>query len=545
MNTPRNFLARLFACAVAAVLMAVPVSTGALGANSEASFNEQQLVSSQPGVTLVAQTVNPVQAPATPFDGHKLYKEVFEHLRDRHKELTDSTKRAAWVAEWQNKHATDGALDTEDGANKAVREMMQSLGQRFDYYNDPEATKREKQTIDPTLVGIASPVQVKGAAEAVSKLPVNASKKEIDDAARISDDQPLFIPEEPFEGGPAATAGLKEGDRITKVDGVAVKGKTIDEVIEKIRGQAGTKVQVTVERNDGKGGTTAIDYDITRAKFVAPVVKFKDLGNGISYIRLKDFMSKHAESEMAAALTKAAKGKAVIIDLRGNGGGRLDAVETMGEYLLEEGTLLTMKQRQGSDTETTHTVLRPGFTLVETRSSTTPNNISIKTRQRESTILPADMPIIVLVDGGSASASEILSGLLQANHRAIIVGKTTLGKGVGQALINLSWERNIHVTTFEFLPGGKAMDWIGIIPDVEVDQPKTDIFQGKDTQLDKAKEVAADAVKKAEALEKARQDTRAKNEAEWQKRLQQRNSTNGGSGSGGNGSSNKKSGSNP
>ena len=296
--------ARLFACAVAAVIMALPFSAGALAANDAA--NSGKLFARQPG-SLAAQAVAQATAPAQPFDGPKLYKEVFEHLRDRHIELTDSAKRAKWVAEWETKHATDGALNTEDGTNKAIREMMQSLGQRFDYYNEPEATKREKEAVDATLVGIGSPVQVKGALEALSKLPANATKQEIEDAQKITDDHPLYIPEEPFEGGPAATAGLKEGDRITNVDGDPVKGKTINQVVEKIRGKAGTNVKVTVERDDGKGGTVETTYDITRAQVTAPVVKFKaDIGNGVAYIRLKDFMSKNAEDEMAEALKKAA-----------------------------------------------------------------------------------------------------------------------------------------------------------------------------------------------------------------------------------------------
>ncbi len=507
----RNIFARIFASAAALLVLAV-TPTFAPAADPVKT-------------PVVAQVQTP---PATPaFDGKKLYKEVFEHLRDREITLQDPATRAKWVQEWENKHATDNALDTEEGTDKAIFEMIRSLGQRFNYYNPPERNKAEKEQFDATLVGIGAQLKLKAQAEAIlkaRKLGENADeaelKKILDTVKKISDDNCIIV-EEPIEGGPAEKAGIQKGDKIIKVDGNDVNGKTLDEVVKTVRGKENTPVKITVKRDDGKGGTVELSFDITRAKVISHVVKFKDLGNGLSYIRLTDWSSQFTEKEMAEALTKAAKGKGLIIDLRGNPGGRLNAVQSVGQMILKDGTFLTIKQRKGDDLIETKTVLQPEFEITTIKSTAQPGKVGLRTAEREDLIVPEDMPIVVLVDEGSASASEILAGLLQANHRALIVGKTTVGKGVGQALIQLSFDRNIHCTTFEFLPGGVAMDWIGIIPDVEVTNPDDVIVDPtKDLQLEEAKKALKDAVDKGEAKTKKSVDTRKKNEESFKKALE-------------------------
>lgn len=488
------------------------------------------------GTDVLSQSAAPATGQAQPaapaFDGKKLYKEVFNALRDRHFMLTDPAKRAAWVKEWENKHATDKALDTEESTDKAVLEMIQSLGQRFDYYKLPEANQAEQDELSSTLVGIGAQLNQRGFAKAVNQLFKDAKaagQDKIDVAKykelqKISDERPLIVVE-PMEDSPAIKVGIKAGDRITKVDGVDVNGKTTDEVIKTIRGKDGTVVKITVTRDDGKGGITTKTFDITRGKVVSHVVKFKDLGDGVSYVQLTSFMSQFAEKEMFEALTKAAKGKALVLDLRGNPGGRLDAAETIGQMILDHGVLNTLKQRNGDSMVEIRTVLEPDFSIVTYKDSAQPGNIGVKNRQRAERIVPEDMPIVVLVDGGSASASEILSGLLQHNKRAIVVGKTTVGKGVGQNLVPLPFNRNIHVTSFEFLPGGAPMDWIGIIPDIDVDFAKLDdpeearIDWTKDSQMVAAKKAAQDLLAKAAAAKKQRDDIRSKNEADFQKEL--------------------------
>lgn len=136
---------------------------------------------------------------------------------------------------------------------------------------------------------------------------------------------------------------------------------------------------------------------------------------------------------------------------------------------------------------------------------------------------------------GSASASEILAGLLQANKRAVVVGKPTVGKGVGQNLIQLPWNRNMHITSFEFLPGGVAMDWVGVVPSVEVDRPEAelldDALNAKDSQLDAAKKAADEAVAAKAALDKKKSDLKQAKEKEWQDVLDKRQKALSGNGS--------------
>lgn len=516
----RNIASRVLAFAAAALLLSAPLTL----ASADETHTPSSIVvqSKAPVKGAPAPTVTPV----VQFDGKKLYKEVFENLRDRHITLSDPAVRAKWVAEWENKHANDNALDTEESADKAVYEMIQSLGQRFDYYNPPERNKAEREQFDATLVGIGAQLKLKGQAEAIlkaRKLGEKATPEQLkaifDPIKNVSDANPIIV-EEPMDGGPAAKAGIQKGDRITKVDGADVNGKGLDEVVKTIRGKAGTTVKITVVRDAGKGGTVEQTFDITRAQVVSKVTRVKDLGNGVTYIKLNDWSSRFVEKEMYEALTNAAKGKGIVIDLRGNPGGRLDAVNTVGQFILKEGTLLTMKERRGDAMVETKTVLQPEFALQLLKSTAQPGKIGMASGDREDMIVPEDMPIAVLIDEGSASASEILSGLLQANKRAVIVGKTSHGKGVGQQVIQLPFDRNIHVTTFEFLPGGVAMDWVGVIPDIEVTNPDEVIVDPtKDLQLDAAKKAVQDAVAKSEAHTKKSEDTLKANKDAFQKAL--------------------------
>lgn len=444
-----------------------------------------------------SNTTVPQQMPAaTPakFDGYALYKATFEALRDKHIMLTDAGARAKWVAEWENKHAKDGKLDTEKGADEACLEMVRSLNQRYDYYFLPATTKEEEHSQAPTYSGTGLGLTTLG-------------------ADTISKEHPFYIGMV-IPGSPASRENLRRKDRIVAVDGKPVDGKTLAEAVAMIQGDNGVPVVLSIER-----GAEKFNVTIIRADYVRTVVHFKDLGDGVSYVKLDNFMSQYAVKEMFNALTKAAKGKALVLDLRGNHGGSLQMVEAMAEFFIEHGTILEQHERQDDDLVTLRLAVQPNFAIRTATSSAKPDSTDIKPEDRMKNLLPKDMPVVVLVDDDSYSASEILAGALQATHRAIVVGLPTGGKGVGQVVRKLPFGRSMHVTSFEFLPGGEAMDWVGVIPNIEVKQNAN--FDEYDATTDAQLKAALTQVKSMldaqTQLQLKRDGLRKKNEDDFKK----------------------------
>jgi carboxyl-terminal processing protease len=408
------------------------------------------------------------------FNGPELYRAVFALLRDYDIALREPAKRAAWIALWESRYANSDKLKTEQGTDQAVLEMISSLGNRFDFYLSQENRTEENATVEGTTVGIGVVLEQGGLSQAVRELPANEdSPAPLAHPARsnqtISDERPLIIAEI-IEGAPAANSGLTVGDRIIAIDGIKINGKTVSEAYSLLKGKPGTTVSIEVTKT--QSATERIK--IVRQVFDIPVVRFKALNSGIAYIKLSTFMSRFAEKEMYVALKRASHSKAVVIDVRGNLGGRLSAVEDILSMLLEQGLVLSTLERQGDEKVETRLLLEPQFKLVERRRMSTPDKLATDISQRYPTVLPNGTPIVVLIDEHSASAAEILAGALQANHRAAVVGNPSLGKGIGQAVFDLPFNRRIHISTFEFFPGGISNDWTGVIPDKIVAQPSAD-----------------------------------------------------------------------
>lgn len=457
-------------------------------------------------------------APAPAFDGKALYKAAFEAIRDSHILLADPKFREAWIKEWESKFS-DKELATEKDTDAALLRLTQSLKQRYDYFFDKDDTAAEKAEVSATSVGIGVTLRLSKIEEIVKGFPKDIKPEDAEKALLISKENALVV-EEPIPGGPADKAGLKPGDVIRKVDGQEISGKSMKSVInDMIKGKEKTDVEITVERTDDKGAISEVTVKITRAVFTVPVVTVKDLGDGVTYVKLRNFMSKNAMTEMRDALRQAAKGKALVLDLRGNPGGSLTAVLTMTGMLLQDGPVLITKSRNGDSVVEAEITMHKDFVLRIDPDDTDPKNRNISIGDRPRLIIPTDMPIVVLVDEGSASASEILSGVLQHNKRAIIVGKPTVGKGVGQSVIDLPFGRRLHVTTFEFIPGRTPNDWIGVIPDHDVERgadPKVD------GQLDKAEELLKKAVEEVEAMRAKRAEQEKKHREEFERQLQKR-----------------------
>lgn len=466
-------------------------------------------------------------AQQQPFDGPMLYKEVFERLKRFHIELRDPAKREAWAKEWENKYL--GKLTSEEKTDEAIHEMVNSLGQMHDHYEEPKQWEATQKAFHPDFAGVGIHVEIKGHLEMLKALPENPTEEQVKEAFSIDNEKrPFTVADEPMDGLPAQKAGLQQGDAILAVreatstdPAVSLDGKASDEAVELIRGKIDTDVVLTIRRADDNGGFKEFDVTIKRAKVTPKVTKVKDLGDGVTQVRLFDFSSENVEAEMTEALKEAAKGKALILDLRGNPGGRLEAAKSVVAKILETGVIVAKRERNGDGWEIETTSLLKNIGLVQYEDTENSGNDRIHAVERASLLIPRDMPVVVLINGGSASASEITAGAL--HERALIVGKPTFGKGVGQAVMQLPFDRAIRVTTFEFLPRDYEMNMVGIIPDIDVDQPQEDRFDpNKDTQLDTAKQAALDMLAKADALSKQAEELRKEKLENWKKAIEAR-----------------------
>ena len=243
----------------------------------------------------------------------------------------------------------------------------------------------------------------------------------------------------PIEGTPAYRLGVSAGDYIIKIDNKSTENMTLDEVMSLLRGEAGTNVNVTFLRGDN----IIFSLDVTRENIVVPTVKSGMIEKNIGYVRIIQFTPMTA-GKVKEALEdfKIKNYKSVIIDLRGNPGGLLSSVTDIADYFLS------------------------GEVIVSTRSKI-PSENKIYRAERE-TLVPEDFPIVVLLDKGSASASEILSGALKDNKRAFILGETSYGKGSVQQVRTIG-DGGFKLTMSRYYtPDGINIDKIGIDPDLEV-----------------------------------------------------------------------------
>ncbi len=252
----------------------------------------------------------------------------------------------------------------------------------------------------------------------------------------------------PIEDTPAYRIGLKAGDKIVKIEGETTENMTLLDAVKLMRGPAGTSVTISIIR---EGFTEPKDFTITREIIRIKSVKYKLLEDDtIGYIRLSQFQEKTGEEFSKALDTLEEKGtplKGLVLDLRNNPGGLLDQAVKVSDEFLDEGLIVYTQGRLKGQ---------------QMRFTAHPNK------------KPHDYPIIVLVNGGSASGSEIVAGALQDHNRAVILGTTTFGKGSVQTIIPLEDGSGLRLTTAKYYtPSGRSIQATGIVPDVIV---KNDTF---------------------------------------------------------------------
>lgn len=326
-------------------------------------------------------------------------------------------------------------LDAKQMLYGAIQGMLSSTGDPYTTFFDPEANKQFKEDLAGSFEGIGAEVGVR--------------------------DQLLTIIS-PLSGSPAEQAGIHAGDIILKIDGEETNSMTLEDAVSKMRGEKGTEVSLTVYRKDID---ETLDIAITRDTIVVESIRTDYPAEGIARIKILQFGNDTAQDfRKAVSDIESRELKGLILDVRNDPGGSLDAVIDMAGLMLDRGSVVVMEEDHDGNREKIYASGGNGL---------------------------KDIPTVVLINEGSASASEILAGALKDNRENVtLVGKTTFGKGSVQELLPLPQGTSVKVTVAKWLtPAGYQINKEGIAPDVEVDRTTEDYDNDRDPQLDKALEI--------------------------------------------------------
>jgi carboxyl-terminal processing protease len=352
---------------------------------------------------------------------------------DQSADLADFWK--AWNALNQNyviTHASSTLPENKDKIFGAIAGLAASYGDPYTVFFPPEQAKQFNDQISGTFAGIGL---------------------EID-----NDKDGNIVVIAPLKDTPAEAAGFKTGDVILSVNGTSTEGMTVDEAVSDIRGKKGTTVTLVVSR-DG----TALTIPVVRDTIQVPETDDSlDKDSGVYTIALYEFSANSAQLfDAAFNRFKASGSKKLIIDLRGNPGGYLDAAVHIASHFLPKGTTIVTEDYEGKQENDVHTSSGIGDE-------------------------PAGTQVVVLIDGGSASASEILSGALKDNNAATLIGAKSFGKGSVQQLIDIDGG-SLKVTVARWLtPSGLSIMGNGITPDIVVQESQDDAAKGIDDQKQRA-----------------------------------------------------------
>ncbi|OLA59031.1 MAG: peptidase [Roseburia sp. CAG:10041_57] len=361
--------------------------------------------------------------------------------------------------------ASGNSAETESVANEKTTEKLGVLENTIKQYfwQDVDESTLEEGVYKGLLESLDDPYSVYYTHDELVQLQQQTEGIYYGIGAYISQDNEMGYVRvsKIIKNTPAEASGLQQDDYIYKVDGEDMQGKDSSYVVSKIKGEAGTKVTITVVR---EGATDPIDIEVERQKIESPTVEYQMLDNDMAYIQITEFDLVTTEQfEEAYKQAQADEMKGLILDLRSNPGGNLSTVCDIARMILPKGLIVYTEDKYGKREEYT---------------CDGANQIKV--------------PLVVLTNGYSASASEILAGAVKDYGIGTLVGTTTYGKGIVQKVINLSDGSAVKLTVSNyFTPNGNNIHKIGIDPDVEVEFDAEQYKNGVDNQLEKAKEVLA------------------------------------------------------
>lgn len=335
----------------------------------------------------------------------------------------------------QEKFVEPQRLDIQKIIYGAISGMVKSLEDPYTTFLPPEETKRFIEDVKGVFEGVGIEIGVKK-----GQLQVIA----------------------PLEGTPAQKAGLRAGDKIIEIDGKSTIDMTIEEAVNLIRGQKGTEVTLTIFR---EGWEESKDFKITRAVIEIPSLKWEIKDGDIAYLKLYHFTEKASfDFRVATFEILSSPAKKIILDLRNNPGGYLEVAQDISGWFLEKGQLVVIEDFGQSKEKKEYRAKGPSKLLA--------------------------YPIVILINQGSASGSEILAGALRDNRGIKIIGEKSFGKGSVQELERLKEGSSLKITVARWLtPKGELITDKGLEPDIKVEMTEEDYELERDPQLDKALEV--------------------------------------------------------